>query len=266
MELMRKKAIVYPCTAAVLGIVGGLIRFFVNKCVYDEYGKVISGHPGVIIMTVYAVVCCIIMASLAYISGKSASGATTFDSVFTVAGTSSHIVMTVLGIMLAIAGFAYYKSAQHTSMDLLYAIFAVLSALAVIVIPWTVGRPGSSLTRCVFALFPSIFACLWLIILYRTDAGNPALYEYGFECVAIAACALAYFYLGAYIYSDGKFGRTVASCLIAVLMCFISSADSTGAQQYLFIIHGVVLCLTSVRFIAGAGSEKTPSDVLEDNA
>ena len=267
---MRKKAIIFPAAAAVLGVAGALIRFAVVNTVYDEYGKVTVGHPAVSVMTIYAVICCLLMVVFAFISTSKAKYMTVFYSIIPSVSLSQRVIMTVLGIMMSVTSLMYYASTDSTALDTLYTLFGVLSGLSVIVIPWSVGKSGSSFTRCVFSLFPSIFACLWLIILYRANAGNPELFEYGMQCIAIAAIALSYFYIGGFIFGEGKYRRTVGSCLIATLMCFISVADNTGMQRFFYIIHGIALCLISIKFLSCPEPEISAATVIvssdENNA
>ena len=247
---MRKKNYIFPLIAAAMGIVGAIIRFAALSNVYDEYGKVIQHHPAATVMTLYTVICCLILAVFAFFSTKNSKNIKTFENICTHSNIFERTVMIILGILLCFVSVGYYISVELASLDMLYALFGFLSGISTIVISLTIGNNSSSITRCVFALPTPIFACLWLIILYRTNAGNPALFEYGNQCLAIASIALAYFYIGSFIFGEGQFRRTVGLCLIATFLCFISAVDNTGIQRFYYVIHGIILCICSAKFLS----------------
>ena len=106
--------------------------------------------------------------------------------------------------------------------------FSVLSALAAISVAFfSVEMYQDPRRKMIFALsiVPTLFMCFWLVLLYKRNAANPVLLSYCYQCLAIIASALGFYFTSGFVYNKPAPGKTIFSYLAAIFFCFVTLAD-----------------------------------------
>ena len=125
--------------------------------------------------------------------------------------------------------------------------FSGLSAVAAIsVAVFAVEMYQDPRRKMTFAMsiVPTIFTCFWLGIMYRDNASNPILLKYVYQCLAIIASALAFYFTSGFVYNKPAPGKTLFFYFAAIYFCFVTLAD--GHAITIKIIFSAILAMNVV--------------------
>ena len=102
-----------------------------------------------------------------------------------------------------------------------------------------------------FSVIPALFLCMWIVIVYRSNATNPDISSFGYDCLAIAAAAFAFYYWAGYVYGRRGLFRTLFSALAAIYLLPVMAAGlEKGALIGLAGLLTVILCVNTGVFIS----------------
>lgn len=239
---MRKSAVVIPALALIAGICGFLIRRVeINTAFEADTGFAVRGAP--VTLALIAVSGAVI--ALAVLAGILASVRMKAENDYTRAfapGSFLYLaVSSILGIAWLGADVLYFFSVYGQGgtiglagspiisiLDIIFIFLAAVSALSVIFLARGAhkGRGGSDLL--IFSVIPSVFFCFWLIILYKNNASNPVILSFAYQCLAIAAATLSFYFSAGFVYKKAATGKTLFSFLVTIFFCAVSIADNIG--------------------------------------
>ena len=152
-----------------------------------------------------------------------------FENAFGTDPVTYPLVFCVIGVVWLGATVKHFLNLYATgSLPMTEIYFLVLSALAAISVAYfAIEMYQDPRRKMVFALsiVPTLFMCFWLIILYRQNATNPVLLSYVYQCLAIIASALAFYFTSGFVYGKPAPGKTVFSYFAAIYFCFVTLAD-----------------------------------------
>ena len=109
--------------------------------------------------------------------------------------------------------------------------FLILSALAAISVAFfAIEMYQDPRRKMTFALsiVPTLFMCFWLVLIYKQNAANPVLLSYCYQCLAVIATALGFYFTSGFVYSKPAPGKTVFFYLAAIYFGFVTLADGHG--------------------------------------
>ena len=117
------------------------------------------------------------------------------------------------------------ESGMFPRIQLYFLILSALSALSVAV--FAIEMYQDPRRKIIFALsiVPTLFMCFWLILVYRQNATNPVLLSYCYQCLAIIAAALGFYFTSGFVYQKPAPGKAIFTYLAAIYFCFITLAD-----------------------------------------
>ena len=107
--------------------------------------------------------------------------------------------------------------------------FLVLSALAAISVAYfAIEMYQDPRRKMIYALsiIPSLFMCFWLILIYKQNAANPVLLSYCYQCLAVIASALGFYFTSGFVYGKPSPGKTIFFYLAAIYFGFVTLADA----------------------------------------
>ena len=159
-------------------------------------------------------------------------------------GTAGKTLSLLAGLLLIVSGgfvAVVLGKREADVLILLLGIFALLAGLAAAGLGlWQ--KAGASL-RSLFSAVPALFFCVWLIVFYRQNANDPALWSFGPQALAIAASALAWFYAAGYEFGkpDGK--KTHFFCQLSVFLSVGIMADTLTLPVRAFLLCPALMLL-----------------------
>ena len=133
----------------------------------------------------------------------------------------------LIGILWMFATVKYYLDVD---IELLTGefYFAVLSALAAVSVAFfAIEMYQDPRRKLTFALsiVPTLFMCFWLILIYKENATNPVLLSYCYQCLAVIASALGFYFTSGFVYNKPLPPVAVFSYFAAIYFCFVTLAD-----------------------------------------
>jgi len=120
--------------------------------------------------------------------------------------------------------------------ELCFLILSALSAISVVL--FAVEMYQDPRRKLVYALsiIPSIFMCYWLVMMYRLNASNPVLLAYVYQCLAIIASALAFYFTSGFVYDKPAPARTIFAYFVSTYLCFVTLADGHPLSTTLIFV------------------------------
>ena len=176
-----------------------------------------------------------------------------FENAFGTDPLAYPIIFIVIGIIWLAGTYFYYsylnlRNAINT-YDIYFIIFSAISAISVTF--FSIEMYQDSRRKIPFALsvVPTIFMCFWLIFMYRNNASNPVLLSYIYQCFAIVASALSFYFTSGFLYGKPAPGKSIAAYYLAVYFCIVTLADDhpMGIKLIFFtlaainIVHSTML-------------------------
>lgn len=227
---MRKSAVAIPVIALVVGVFGFLIRKMeINTAFESATGFAKRNASSTTILIFMSVAVIVLALAFAILAGRRFAAESDFTKAFAPKGFAYISISFVLGLAWLAADVFFLLDKQIATgikvIDIIWALMAVLSAISVIFIARGAYRGKSGSELLLFTLIPPLFFCFWLIVLYKDNAANPVLLSYGYQCLAIAAAALSFYFTAGFIYKKPATGRSLFSFLITIYFCAVVIAD-----------------------------------------
>lgn len=269
---MKVSAVLVPVLAILTGLAGFLLRRHELAYVFDS----VTGLPArgaltttvLIALTVANLVVIIAFAVYISVRRKSQKG---FENTFGTDPMFYPILFILIGILWLVGTYLFFESIRSAGEFSLTDIsFAVLSALAAICVAFfAIGMYQDSRRKASYALnlVPTVFLCFWLLVIYVQNATNPILLGYVYQCLAIVAAALAFYFTSGFTYNKPTPGRAVASYYASVFFCAITLADDIHIGQKLIfcaiIAASLVHLSVMLRYLEPKGHDVSDVQISE---
>ncbi|HHT16570.1 MAG TPA: hypothetical protein GXZ77_02465 [Papillibacter sp.] len=234
---MRKSAVVLPLAALVTGAAGFFLRRAELETAFEPSGFAVPGDSRTIALMALAAAVIILSAVAGFMISKRYQAAPKFERAYRTGGVT--FFLGFLTGLAFIAGAALYLFEHFTygSAGLFQYVFTALSALSgfsLILLAYAAftGRFSGGLSY--LSVFPTLFFCLWLIIIYRDNAANPVVLSYAYRIVAACSSAFLYYIAAGYAFGKPYPGKTAFGHLVTVYFCAVVQADPLPLWTRLF--------------------------------
>lgn len=270
---MRRNAFFVPAFALLAGIAGFVLRSTQLDTVFDgTTGLAQTDAP----ITIYLIVVSLAVAVIALIISLILAGRykayADYEKAFAPAGLLYLIGFILLGLIMIVGTILYYKEMRDTGIEPLgavFALFAAMSGISLIVMARSAYKGKGGGEMLLFSVIPSVFLCIWLIIVYKDHASDPILLNYAYTSLAISAAALSFYYGAGYVYSKSKPGKTIFCYIMTIYFCVLTLADSIDLAHQIFfgviILTALINSGIFVKNLIRKEPEKKAEDVPEQS-
>ena len=236
---MRKKHILYPLLALLLGVVGA---FFYHKLLSGAVdGLPVPGDPAATVLLALCIVAGIVFLLLALRSKGMQGGALYAEpciirAAFLAIGAVLMLLSAALHLMAVMEAYTMGGPILSYLLEGILVLLSIPSIVSMVFLAKDAkegtGRSHDSLT----VLFPVLYCWFWLIDIYRHHSANPVLLDYIFLMLAVVFLLLAAFARSGFSFGDGKPRFTVFVCLCAIFLAPISLVSFFGLPTMLVIV------------------------------
>ena len=248
-ECMRVSSVFMPFFALIAGAAGFYLRLVELWNVFDRRTGLPERGAGVtlilIILTVAFLLIALMFSIRVRVRYASPRG---FENAFGTDPLTYPFAFCVIGLVWLGATVKYFldlNAARWVLSGELY--FSVLSALAAISVGFfAVEMYQDPRRKMIFALslVPTLFMCFWLIMLYKQNASNPVLLSYCYQCLAIIASALGFYFTSGFVYNKPSPSITIFIYFTAIYFCFVTLADDHTTPVKLIFAAIIALNVT----------------------
>ena len=249
---MRKSAVVIPLLALAAGIAGFFIRRTELATAFETAtGFAKRGAPITVILIVVSAAVLILAAVAGILVSSRMKAENDYSRAFKPKSFLYLGVSVVLGVIWLAADVMYfidvYGKGTAGVLDIIFVFLAAASAFSVIFLSRGVFTGRGRTEMMIFSVVPSLFFCFWLILLYKNNAANPVILSFAYQCLAIAAAALSYYFSAGFVYRKAVTGKTVFSFIVTIFFCTLVLADHTGWP--LRLIYGLTVVGTAANAV-----------------
>lgn len=239
-----KKHLALPAAAIVCGVVGCILRICELKTGFEpDTGLALPGAPAawaLILCSAAVFVLLLLLARRLNTAGVPAE----YGRAFAARNSMLYIVCMVLaafallgaGVLLVLA---FLRGSSASPVRLILAALCILSCFCVLYTGKCNYRTESAGKFSAALLLPAYTCCLWLIVAYQIQAGNPVQLEYIYGLFAIIAALLSQYYVAGFSFERPKPRRAILFTLLAIYFSIVTLADrhdSAFTALYLFVI------------------------------
>jgi hypothetical protein len=162
---------------------------------------------------------------------------------------------------------AYPAAVAGSYSDLIFSALSALSALSVMYLARGAHAGRSGGFDRFLSVIPPLFFSYWLIRLYMANASNPVVLMYGYECLAVAAAAMCFYFLSGCLYGKSEPGKTVFCMIMTVFLCGVISADGFTLPERLTLGSTLLIALANISpFVCGLVKKQKKSGPREQSA
>jgi len=227
---MRISAYLVPLLTILAGLIGYNLRLSERLNVLDT----VTGLPyrnsptttWLIVLSVAFVLCIIIFAIRVSAKHKALPG---FENAFGTDPTAYPIIFISIGLLWVVGTYLYFSdlssSYNITAIDIYFLAFSVISAVSITFFAIEMYQDSRRNTRYALCVLPTVFMCFWLIFVYRQNASNPILLSYIYQCIAIIASTLSFYFTSGFLYGKPAPARAIAAYYTAIYFCIVTLAD-----------------------------------------
>jgi len=227
---MRISAFFAPFFVILAGIAGFYLRVSELSNVFDP----ITGLPQrnadttvwLVIFSVVFMIGIIFFAINVSVKHKALQG---FESAFGTDPFIYPVIFTLIGIAWIVGTYMYFSLLRSynalTPIDIYFIIFSALSAISITFFAIEMFQDSRRKAPYVLSVIPTVFMCFWLILMYRQNASNPVLLSYMYQCFAIIASALSFYFTSGFLYGKPAPGKSTVAYYAAIYFCAVTLAD-----------------------------------------
>lgn len=228
---MRISAIFIPFFSVLAGIAGFYLRLSERLNVINS----ITGLPErnaattfwLIVLSAVFMLVIIIYAICISVEHKAVQG---FENAFGTDPLAYPVVFIMIGILWIIGSYMYLTDLNSMgallTIDIWFIVFSAVSAVSVAFFAIEMYQDSRRKAPYALSVVPTIFMCFWLILLYRQNASNPVLLSYVYQCLAIVATALSFYFTSGFLYGKPAPGKSLVTYFAAIYFCIITLADN----------------------------------------
>ena len=239
---MRKFSIIMPFFALLAGVAGLYVRLKEIGNVFDGAENRLSLPPGgldyglpmrgatvtyaLIALAAAFLVVSLFFAQRASTGYKSSKGFGNAYGPDSLAYPFAIVLFSLLWLGSTMKQFIDLKNAGPMPLgDVYFIVLSALSALAMLIFAIAVYQDPKRKSALVLSVIPVLFACYWLIILYKQNASNPILLSYCYYCLAIMFAALSFYFTASFVFEKQATGKAIFSYLASIFFCMVTLAD-----------------------------------------
>ena len=246
---MRISAVFVPFLAILTGVGGYFLRASELLNVFDP----LTGLPErgaattfwLIVITALNLFIIAVFAIFAAARNKSPRG---FENAFGTDPVFYPVIFTLSSIVWLVGTYMYFEHLRvEGALQTIEIYFVILSALAAICVAlFAIEMFQDSRRKAQYALsiIPTIFLCFWLLLLYRFNASNPILLSFAYQCLAIVASALGFYFTSGFLYDKPAPGKAIVSYYASIYFCTITLADDHHLG--LKLIFGAIIAISVI--------------------
>ena len=247
------KRILPPAAALVLGAAGfGLRLWGLGTAFEPDTGLPIPGAPATVSLIVLTAVVLLLLGGALWRMCRSAP-TLSYDDAFRCPSTAAVTADVVCALLLAGAGLlGLWEFLNNGSRNLAYPVLDALLVASGGCVLLTGRNNYRGLGQGKFnayLLFPAYTFCLWLVLAYQAQAGNPVILDYVYRILAIICSLLGLYFTASFSFEKGKALPTLWTGLAAVYFSCVCLADFSGWMDLAlhafsivyFTAHSVVL-------------------------
>ena len=152
-----------------------------------------------------------------------------FESAFGTDPLAYPIIFFFIGIAWLAGTYFYFMEVNSqraiTASDIYFIVLSALSAISITLFAIEMYQDSRRKTPYLLSVLPTVFMCFWLIFMYRQNATNPILISYIYQCLAIVATALSFYFTSGFLYGKPAPGKSLAAYYAAIYFCIVPLAD-----------------------------------------
>ena len=239
---MRKNSL-SAAIAAAAGIVGFILRKIeISTVLHNGVGIAEEHMPVTIALAVLSVAVAIFAAVYAFKIAKNTGS---------IAGETPGAMVMLFGALLVLfgAGLYYFNNKENlTPMAIVFSVTAVICAVSF----WFTARPTDDegeLTK-IMCVIPSVFCCLWLVLVYKENSSEPQIIKFVYKCLAIASITMSYYYSSGYFYGRKKPAPVTFWSILAIYFSIVTLSEAGQLWRALMLAgFAVTVCVSLVRLL-----------------
>jgi len=216
-----------------LALAAGAAGFYLRLLGLDVFDKLTGlpkrGEPitfALIALSIVFILVFIIFSIIVFVKHSASSG---FENAFGTDPLSYPLVFTLIGVAWLGATVKYYLDLGTLwpipVVDLIFIVLSAFSAISIALFSIEMYQDPRRKSKFTLSVVPSLFMCLWLVVLYRRNAANPVLLSYCYECLAIITATLGFYFTSGFVYNKPAPGKSLVSYFAAIYFCFVTLAD-----------------------------------------
>ena len=249
---MRISAFFVPFFTLLAGVGGFYLRMSELLDAFDPYtGLPERGAATTIWMIIFSAVfigMIIFFAITASARHRSPKG---FENAFGTDPILYPVLLVLVGVAWLAGTYLYFSPLRIAdtlqAIDIYFIILSALSAICIAYFAIEMFQDSRRKTPYILSIVPTIFLCFWLILLYRQNAANPILLSYVYQCLAIVASALSFYFTSAFLYDKPAPGKAIVSYCAAMYFCAVTLAD--GHPPGIAIIFGAIIAACTIHLV-----------------
>jgi len=260
---MRKIASIPPLTMLALGAVGFFLRKWALATALEPSGLPVIGARSAAVLLWFTLGAALISIIIGTLIGKKHVSDKKYIHAYAPSSGFFYLSVNILlaCAMLTAAFLLLMQMHSIAALNILqfaFLILAVLTAGAYCIMAFSAYKKQESSALRTFSVIPSLFFCAWLILLYKDNAVNPALLDFGYPCVAISAAAISFYFISGYAFRTARCVPLLVFSLFTIFICTICLADNSGTPYAVFYAVTVLhLTVGTSVFIANLNPKET---------
>jgi len=155
---------------------------------------------------------------------------TGFENAFGTDPLAYPIIFIVVGILWIAGTYFYYSYISLRNIvstyDIIFVVFSAISAISVTLFAIEMYQDSRRKISFALSVVPTAFMCFWLIFMYSSNASNPVLLSYIYQCLAIVASALSFYFTAGFLYGKPAPGKSIVAYYTAIYFGIVTLADN----------------------------------------
>lgn len=252
---MRKTIYIAPVMTVIAGTAGYFLRQLELGAAFEPSGFAIPGAQETQNLMVLSLAFALVAVLIAAVLSKKLEFSNEYVSAFSISSLIVLFLNFILGAGIVASAVFYYLgiNISYLSLEAIHLALAALSGISVMVASISAYKGKSYFALPFFSVIPSVFLCVWLIIVYKDNSANPVLISYAYQSLAIAAAALSFYYSAGFVYGRSKPFRTLLSSMLAVFFVSVAAADTMNSYlRYILLLMTVNILINIFALLSNA--------------
>jgi len=246
---MRISSIVVPLIALLSGVGGYYLRLSELLNVFDPATGLPERNAAItfwlVVFSALNLFIIVLFAIFAAARNRSPRG---FENAFGTDPVFYPIVFSLSGIVWLIGTYLYFDHHRAAdtlqTMEIYFIILSAIAAICVTLFAIEMFQDSRRKAQYTLSIVPTIFLCFWLLLVYRINASNPILLGYLYQCLAIVASALSFYFTSGFLYDKPAPGKAIVSYYASIYFCAVTLADDH--HPGLKLILGAIIAVSVV--------------------
>lgn len=239
-----KKTLLPPAAALAFGAAGfGLRLWGLGTAFEPDTGLPIPGAPATAALILLTAAALLLLGGLLWRMCRGAP-LLSYDEAFRCAAPAAVTADVVCALLLAGAGLLGLWDCVRGGVPNL--AYPVLDALLVasggcVLLTGRNNYRGQGQGRFnAYLLLPAYAFCLWLVLTYQAQAGNPVILDYVYRILAIICSLLGLYFTAGFSFEKGKAIPALWTGLAAVYFSCVCLADFRGGRDLALSVFSIV--------------------------